>query len=299
VKSCLLLCHKLCIFGTFFTSNLKRIPNMRLLLVSTLLANTYICSQIQLDPAPAGANVSEQSICTAEGDCYPLEFQATAEFKPVRPGQRIEKGLHVSIDFETGIKQAKLLEDENKDKPTSYPVLVQEPESKQPEVVIIDKNDKASPLNSEEKESMAQLMYDLENNTAMQPEILETLHQIGSDYDVGAAVASYARVVLGLLTSDETRSDASRAIGVLCSNNPDAQAKFIEAGAVEMVWAELERNGERSLLYALGNLVRSNIDGLANFIELKPSKSLILLARTALGPQVLDFVTDLFDVQFD
>ncbi|KLU81524.1 SIL1 [Magnaporthiopsis poae ATCC 64411] len=49
-------------------------------------------------------------ICHPENavDCYHKIFQATHEFKPVRPGQDIPSGLHVRLNIYTGEKEAKI-----------------------------------------------------------------------------------------------------------------------------------------------------------------------------------------------
>lgn len=39
-------------------------------------------------------------------------FVATNEWQEIKPGQSIPPGLHIRIDFQTGTREAKLLEEE-------------------------------------------------------------------------------------------------------------------------------------------------------------------------------------------
>ena len=45
----------------------------------------------------------------------PDVFQPTSEWQVVQEGQSIPRGLHVRINLETGVKEAKLMEDSDKD----------------------------------------------------------------------------------------------------------------------------------------------------------------------------------------
>ncbi|KAK9452243.1 uncharacterized protein V1518DRAFT_410710 [Limtongia smithiae] len=67
------------------------------------------------------ASAAEQVPCAdgelqgTEGECYPVLFEPTEEFRPVLLGQEIPPGLHVRLNFETGMREAKLLSDADKD----------------------------------------------------------------------------------------------------------------------------------------------------------------------------------------
>ncbi|GMM33506.1 Sil1 protein [Saccharomycopsis crataegensis] len=53
-------------------------------------------------------------------NCFPKKFVATNEWQIIKPGQEVPEGLHYRLNFETGIKQAKLLDpnesEDNKDR---------------------------------------------------------------------------------------------------------------------------------------------------------------------------------------
>ena len=56
----------------------------------------------------SSAPVDSQDIICHGKECYPKIFEATDEFQLVREDQIIPKGLHVRMDFNTGVKEAKL-----------------------------------------------------------------------------------------------------------------------------------------------------------------------------------------------
>ncbi|CAG8549101.1 1151_t:CDS:2 [Acaulospora colombiana] len=62
-------------------------------------------------------------ICDKNGYCYPKVFVPTNEFTEVLEGQEIPSGLHIKIDFSTGKKYAKLLDQND---PRSEVVLIDE-----------------------------------------------------------------------------------------------------------------------------------------------------------------------------
>ncbi|KAH9244059.1 hypothetical protein BASA81_018581 [Batrachochytrium salamandrivorans] len=58
-------------------------------------------------------SIADQTICqlppSGVDDCYPLVFVPSEVFQAIRPGQQVPKGLHIRMNFETGVKEAKLL----------------------------------------------------------------------------------------------------------------------------------------------------------------------------------------------
>jgi hypothetical protein len=58
------------------------------------------------------------------------EFVATNEWKPIKEGQAIPKGLHVRLNLETGQKEAKLMESEENAQATNYNEKIREAHKK-------------------------------------------------------------------------------------------------------------------------------------------------------------------------
>jgi len=67
-------------------------------------------------------NLNNDQICSERIDengerieeCYDKIFKPTNEFQEIKEGQQLPKGLHIRMNFETGKKEAKLNEPENK-----------------------------------------------------------------------------------------------------------------------------------------------------------------------------------------
>ena len=45
-------------------------------------------------------------------------FEPTEEWQEIKPGQSIPPGLHVRVDLQTGLKEAKLMDSEESDSTT-------------------------------------------------------------------------------------------------------------------------------------------------------------------------------------
>lgn len=74
-------------------------------------------------------DTNEEIICdpNVPSDCYPRNFVPTTEWQPIKPGQDIPPGLHVRLNVDTLVKEAKLLdpnEDEKNDSSESASDLV-------------------------------------------------------------------------------------------------------------------------------------------------------------------------------
>ena len=69
----------------------------------------------QYPTSAASAALDHEEIICHGKDCYPRMFQATEEFQIIREDQMIPKGLHVRMDFHTGLKEAKLYDGNDDD----------------------------------------------------------------------------------------------------------------------------------------------------------------------------------------
>jgi len=58
------------------------------------------------------------------------EFVATNEWKPIKEGQAIPKGLHVRLNLETGQKEAKLMDNGENPKQADYNEKIREAHNK-------------------------------------------------------------------------------------------------------------------------------------------------------------------------
>ncbi|KAI9141283.1 hypothetical protein BKA69DRAFT_412472 [Paraphysoderma sedebokerense] len=87
-----------------------RLQNSKLL--TLFLAIILLCCSFSWAISSPRASTSDKIICspTDSSDCYPLIFKPTDEFEIVKPGQHVPPGLHIRMDYETGLKWAKLVQ---------------------------------------------------------------------------------------------------------------------------------------------------------------------------------------------
>lgn len=64
---------------------------------------------------PIAAAIAGKTICASPDDCYPQIFVPTNEWQQIRPGQDIPPGLHVRLNVDTLVREAKLMDDEEDD----------------------------------------------------------------------------------------------------------------------------------------------------------------------------------------
>jgi nucleotide exchange factor SIL1 len=67
---------------------------------------------------------NELSICDTQPDgsqhCYPKMFVPTNQFQVILPNQVVPPGLHVRLNLQTGVKEAKLMESSDGDQGNKY-----------------------------------------------------------------------------------------------------------------------------------------------------------------------------------
>lgn len=113
-----------------------RLPFITLFVLANFFANAQVI------------DISKKIICLSENsaDCYPQVFEPKNEWQVVREGQQIPPGLHVRVNLETGLEEARIL---------------QEGDTAPAEVVVADvPQDKKLDLNSD---SVKQKMQDTIN----------------------------------------------------------------------------------------------------------------------------------------
>lgn len=78
---------------------------MRLITIFAFAPLAYAVDEASTSINPDGS----KTVCVPSIGCYPSVFDATDEFQVVREGQSIPAGLHVKMNLETGLKEARLL----------------------------------------------------------------------------------------------------------------------------------------------------------------------------------------------
>ncbi|KAK4142127.1 uncharacterized protein C8A04DRAFT_13473 [Dichotomopilus funicola] len=87
---------------------LKMLP-LNLLALVSLMAWGTSASAAESAPSPS-LSAEVELICHTDNpaECYPKLFQATDEFQIVHPDQDLPQGLHVRLNVNTGLKEAKI-----------------------------------------------------------------------------------------------------------------------------------------------------------------------------------------------
>lgn len=83
---------------------------MRSLVMMCLMAGMTVSTAVSVEDHKSedGLHVKGNLICN-EASCYPKVFEATDSWAEVKPGQQLPGGLDIRMDFETGLKEAKLI----------------------------------------------------------------------------------------------------------------------------------------------------------------------------------------------
>ena len=71
----------------------------------------------------ASAMSFQQFICQPGTECYPSIFEATSEFQVVHEDQMVPSGLHIRMNLETGLKEAKLYDPNDDATPNAFAVV--------------------------------------------------------------------------------------------------------------------------------------------------------------------------------
>ncbi|KAJ3276735.1 nucleotide exchange factor sil1 [Terramyces sp. JEL0728] len=135
-----------------------------------------------LDELKEGDSVKGDQICN-EQMCVPLIFQPTDQFQPIYPGQRIPKGLHIRIDYATGLKEAKLMDENENEGNTAVNVTPEAEEEIKDAIIHPPESTNNSALTWEERGSLSEIFQQLNNSsTKVQLQLLEQLaeaaHQV-------------------------------------------------------------------------------------------------------------------------
>jgi nucleotide exchange factor SIL1 len=192
-----------------------------------------------LDQVPTGYTVTESEICNAENECYPLYFEPTNEFQIVQAGQRVPKGLHIAMDYQSNLKKAKLL-DRSEAGPSEVDVVEERSESNllvenEPETVIIPHEPRnVSSLTMEEVNTL-DLLFSKMNSTEPRnvTEVLDILSDAVHQIDIGAGLTASEKHVEFLVylvhhQDSQICSKAALVLGTAVSNNPMAQQNVMQ-----------------------------------------------------------------------
>lgn len=262
--------------------------------VFAFLLLTVACSVAMASSHPSNDNQDLICVESPKKECYPKEFQPTNEWQVVREGQSVPKGLHVRLDMQTGLQEAKLLDEtENADAKDANNKAIE---------VVVDEEEGLIPLEDEPKtpeedEVDLQLKHQVKNLESSHHELspsleilqnyktatsialasaLESLADLGHELDFGTLIVKqeYLKPLLSIVEDfgylPSVREIAVRALGAALRNNPDALKAAsntkITTVLIKTLQSVLEKSNSIStdtqnnklvgrLIYALGSTV--------------------------------------------
>ncbi|KAI9205124.1 uncharacterized protein BJ171DRAFT_503049 [Polychytrium aggregatum] len=276
------------------------------LAVLAILASLGVWSATASASVPEAAVASQSDlICKPDASgneiCYPRLFLPTHEFQPVHDDQEVPKGLYIRMNFQTGLKEAKIYVPETDDQPNDHAAVAvasidldqdgsirrvdeavperhHHQQSPQPRP---DPSDPSSSTSSRSKHvpgrnAFEDLVVKLQE-TKDTTKILETLafiedtvHQIDWAYDF-ARTEHGIPAMIGYLENPDAnvREKAALVLGSLTLNNPKVQDFIREHSLYSSLSNALATEPSirvtSRLLFAYGSLVRSNRDALQSF----------------------------------
>ncbi|CAG8529447.1 7790_t:CDS:2 [Paraglomus occultum] len=234
---------------------------------------------------------TDPEICNNHGECYPRIFEATEEYKEVRPDQEIPPGLLVRINMETGKKYAKLndnspvtdvqtidisnaeLDSENSspyNNSSSQPVAG-------PKVTFhghlpqnhTDNHSPNKKIPLSEHERFDDYVNILKNDNIDVKELLGALEELEDlvhelEFGIKLAKGEGLELIVKLFEHDENRVKkmAAVVVGSAMQNNPKAQSlsQTHNLIAILLKFLSTERNAQVAsrFLYALSSIVRGS-----------------------------------------
>ncbi|KAJ3285212.1 hypothetical protein HDU79_007492 [Rhizoclosmatium sp. JEL0117] len=232
-------------------------------------------------------------------DCSHM-FIPTTDWKVIHPDECIPAGLHIRINFDTGLKEAKL-KNPNDDAVDANAAVAIVHQGEDGELKVTNPNE-AKP---EEKQSLLAEGLGVDDLVHH----LTWLEEEVSDIDEGANLMedSWLRArLVGLLASHEdagVRSHAARVFAGAVSNNFNAQRAAVAEvdGILAAVSHETNVQVRKSLAHAVASLVRGNKVAARVFWRHNGFKALKHLYDVSkvdrrVQNKVKELVNDLFDV---
>ena len=262
----------------------------QLQLLLALLPTTSLASTDHL-------RITEQEICDGSY-CYPRYFQATNEWQVIKPGQYVPKGLHIRIDYNTQLKEAKLL-DNSSGAPEDKAVMVKhenpyyiEPTSNELDRKVVINNQPENtiykrPLNRNEQNTLDEILSEMQ--TADSETIVRRLQMLTErayDIDVGYSFTSgeQGRELVKFLNHDdiEVKEQCALLLGACVGNNPGVITNLIQLGMIDTAYDLIgDKEGSDSLdkhcIHILAAMARGNDVAFSKFMDLHPLPKLLEL----------------------
>eukprot|EP00842_Homolaphlyctis_polyrhiza_P001523 jgi/Hompol1/2371/HPOL_005972-RA len=272
------------------------------LLVTATNTNTHDSAKVDIEVATLEPS-TDDIVCTVlddgSTDCYSRIFQPTSEFQIIREGQAIPKGLHVRMNWQTGVKEAKFVD--GHEQSSSIAAAQVGAAAAELSVVQVETNDAAADVSAgatiniadssiargltmEETQTLEMQLKAIvsSSNTTDKAVLLDELEESMHHIDVGISFAHSQIGIPAMLdfaedrsNSNEIRAQAALVIANALSNNPDAKKLAARFDIVSKVWKLLETEIKTQptsqlpsrFLFLLAVVLRSNLDAIREFTD--------------------------------
>ncbi|KAG4306397.1 hypothetical protein PORY_000385 [Pneumocystis oryctolagi] len=251
------------------------------------------------------ADEPKKMICHDKKECYPEIFEATHIFQVVRQDQILPPGLHIRINFNTGVKEAKIMDENEKEE--NNIILVYQNAHTQTTIInqkkpISDKYEIKPnlkiPQEDREKFSIALtfLTSNNYNNSKDLIDILSLLEELSHELEFGIEICKSRIVVehlIHLLKSSESvhvKKLAITVLGASLQNNPQALLYISDLKLTEVLLKSLDSEYDTGvmmkLLYALSSIVKSQ-NGMNDFFIAQGDKILYRIFKKTQNPALI------------
>ncbi|KAI8812267.1 hypothetical protein BJ742DRAFT_768347 [Cladochytrium replicatum] len=247
-------------------------------------------------------------ICATDNPnhCYPRVFQPSSEFAPILPGQEIPPGLHIRLNLQTGLKEAKFPDPSDRDEGGKV-VIVNSEDRPSNENVGQTSSKPRSKLRGKETEDIEGfVLSSVDAPLETISEVLTKLEDIVHEVDWGTAFVQGEKgmtVILDYLQheSADIRLQASAVLGGAFSNNPAAVelAETSHHAGSRLRSALVSENNAKvlhRLVYAFASYSRaSNLHGASFQKDMKMLLDVYKRAPENTQSRILDLVDDMFN----
>ncbi|KTW29321.1 hypothetical protein T552_01276 [Pneumocystis carinii B80] len=252
-------------------------------------------------------NKQRKMICHAKKECYPEVFEATHVFQVVHEDQILPPGLHIRLDFSTGIKEAKIIDEDENDKKNVILVYkdghiesgnVAKESPIFSNIPDIKPNLKISQAEHEEFSMALKFLVSDKYNESMEQlvNVLSVLEELSHEFEFGVKICKSRVAVerlIELLESSESIFIKKLAITVLGSslqNNPQALVYISDMKLTKVLLNRLQYENDDGIkikvLYTLSSIVKSS-NGMNEFYMTQGDKILYDIFKKTKNPSLI------------
>ncbi|EMR11673.1 hypothetical protein PNEG_00111 [Pneumocystis murina B123] len=253
------------------------------------------------------ADKSKKMICHGKKECYPEVFEATNVFQVVHEDQILPPGLHIRLDFSTGIKEAKII-DENENDKNNVILVYQDGHIESTNIIKespvfshiaeIKPNLKISQVEHEEFSMALKLLISDKYNDSTEEliNVLSVLEELSHEFEFGIKICKSRLAVERLIELLETSNSifikklAITVLGSSVQNNPQALVYISDMKLTEVLLNRLQYEKDDGIkikvLYTLSSIVKSS-SGMNEFYMTHGDKILYEIFKKTQNPALI------------